>query len=71
MLAWAAELAALPPDYDESRWKFWDPERKQSWILYRVGTFLVDRALARRPDLAIEDLAARSPDELLQLAAPS
>jgi hypothetical protein len=68
MLDWAAELAALPPSYDEVRWKFWDDERKQSWILYRVGTFLVDRALARHPELAIEDLAARSPDGILRLA---
>lgn len=68
MLGWAAELAALPPGYDEQRWKYWDAERKQSWIVYRVGTFLVDRALARHPELAIEDLAARSPDEILALA---
>jgi uncharacterized protein YjaZ len=68
MLDWAAEVAALPPAYDEQRWKYWDTERKQSWIVYRVGTFLVDRALARHPELAIEDLAARSANEILSLA---
>lgn len=68
MLAWAAELAALPLDYDETRWKFWDAERKRSWIVYRVGAFLVDRALARRPELAVEQLPALTPDEILELA---
>jgi hypothetical protein len=68
MSGWAAELAALPLDYEEFRWKFWDEERKQSWIVYRVGTYLVDRALRRNPDVAIEDLAARAPADVLSLA---
>lgn len=68
MTRWAAELAALPLEYDERRWKFWDDERKQSWIVYRTGTYLVDRALAHHPALAIEELAPLGPDEILALA---
>lgn len=63
MLAWAGELAALPLDYDWAEWKFWHPEKRQPWILYRTGTFVVDRALAAA-GLEIEDLAALSAAEI-------
>jgi hypothetical protein len=68
MLGWAAELAALPPDYDVRRWKFWDAVSERSWIVYRTGTFLVDRALAAGDGRRIEELAACSPAEILELA---
>jgi hypothetical protein len=67
MTRWASELAALPLDYDERRWKFWDEETKRSWIVYRTGTYLVDRALARNPALAVEEFALLGPDEILAL----
>ncbi len=68
MSAWVAELAALPLDYDERRWKFWDEETKRSWVVYRTGTYLVDRALARHPELRVEELAPLGPAEILELA---
>jgi uncharacterized protein YjaZ len=63
MRAWTAEVAALGADYDWRRWKFFDPETRRPWILYRVGTFVVDTALART-GLQIEALAGRTAGEI-------
>lgn len=68
MLRWVGELARLPLAYDQFRWKFWDADTKRAWIVYRAGTFVVDRALRRNDGLALEGLAARGPDEILQLS---
>lgn len=68
MLRWVGELAGLPLAYDQFRWKFWDAETKRAWIVYRAGTFVVDRALGRNDGLALEGLAAYGPDEILQLS---
>ncbi|MGH7237569.1 MAG: hypothetical protein ACREGF_03480 [Candidatus Saccharimonadales bacterium] len=56
---WVEEVKALPPDYDWRKWKFYDPETDRSWILYRTGTFIVDRALARNPQLTIVNLSSQ------------
>lgn len=67
MLEWTRELAALGPRPDITRWVIWDPETKRQWILYRVGTFLVDRAVDRG-GCTIEDVVALTPDAVVALA---
>lgn len=68
MLKWLEEVRNLPKGYDYRKYKFFDPDTGRRWILYRVGTFIIDQALGNNPDIAIEDLAAKSLDEILALA---
>lgn len=68
ILDWFNEVKSLPKDFDFDKWKFYDPETDRRWILYRVGTFIIDEVLRHNPELAIEDLATRSPQEILELS---
>ena len=70
MLAWAHELAALPPQNVAklTRWLFWDPVTQRQHVIYRTGTFLVDRVLADA-GVQIEALASWSAEEILAAAA--
>ncbi|MEI6751217.1 MAG: DUF2268 domain-containing putative Zn-dependent protease [Candidatus Saccharibacteria bacterium] len=52
---------------DWSKWKFYDPETDRHWILYRVGAFIVDEALANG-GLEIQDLAVMTREEILEKA---
>jgi uncharacterized protein YjaZ len=67
MQAWTAEVAALGTDFDWRRWKFYDPDTGRDLVLYRVGTFVVDRALAAT-GAEIESLAERAVTEIAALA---
>jgi hypothetical protein len=67
MCAWAAEVAALGTAFDWRRWKFHDPQTGRSFVLYRVGTFVVDRALAATGE-EIEAFAGRSAAEIAAAA---
>jgi len=44
--SWAEELFAQPVDHTFNHWKFQHPDGRR-WISYRVGTWLVDRAVER------------------------
>ncbi len=68
MIGWVEELRLLPPDYDWNRWKFYDEETGNRWIMYRTGSFIVDQALELNSDIEIEDLATLSPKKIFQLA---
>lgn len=63
-----SEVADLPMDYDWEQWKFYHPDRNERWILYRLGVYIVDRALSLNPELKIEDLAHREPADILELS---
>ena len=65
MLTWLAEVQALPANYDWQKWKFYDPATDRRWILYRVGTFVVDEAL-RYTGSDIATLAPLSADEIFK-----
>ncbi len=43
--AWVDEIRALPPDAPHDRWMFTHPDGRR-WIAFKVGTYLVDRAIA-------------------------
>lgn len=66
-LVWLAEVKQLPVDYDEHAWKFYHPEKQERHILYKVGTFIVDEALARSGK-QIEELATVPWQEILELS---
>jgi hypothetical protein len=68
MLKWIAELSKLPLRYDWRKWKFYNPETKERWIMYKTGTFITDRALKFNIELKIEDLATKTPAEIRLLA---
>lgn len=38
------------------------------WMLYKLGTWIVDNALEKNPDLTIEQLANKVPQEIIELA---
>jgi hypothetical protein len=67
MDAWVEEIAELPLDFDRQRWRFFDPATGRRWILYRAGTYLVDRVLGRDPSLRVEQLADLTAAEILAL----
>lgn len=50
-------------------WKFYHPELKERWIVYRVGTWIVDQVLTKH-NLSILDLSTKTAAEVLQLYEP-
>ncbi|MGB3008937.1 MAG: DUF2268 domain-containing putative Zn-dependent protease [Candidatus Saccharimonadales bacterium] len=42
---WITEIEQLDGSYDRNKWKFWDDAEKVGWKLYKVGTFLADKAV--------------------------
>lgn len=69
MRAWLEEVSSLPRDTDIRKYKFWDPETKRRWVLYKLGTWIADKTLEANPDLQIEDLATMPPGKVLELAS--
>jgi uncharacterized protein YjaZ len=66
---WLKELQKLSiKEFDDnySDWKFYHPTLKEKWIVYRVGTWLVDEVLSKHP-LSIMDLSAKTAAEVLDL----
>lgn len=63
---WAEDLFAQPVDHRFSEWKF-DHADGRRWIAYRVGTWVVDRAVERSGRSAAELTAA--PIEEIVVAA--
>jgi hypothetical protein len=64
MLAWTAELAGTPASDDLSELLFFDPGTSRDYVIYRTGTFLVDRALART-GASFAELAGWTPEQVL------
>lgn len=56
----------LGDGYDQAKWKFYDGESGQKWILYRLGVFIIDEALTRHPELNIGQIAEMSVREILE-----
>jgi uncharacterized protein YjaZ len=63
---WAKELFALPPGSSRRHWMFQHPDGRR-WIGYKVGTYLVDRAM-RASGRSAADLVSVATDEILRLA---
>lgn len=72
MLATFQEVKNLGPEENKNwkEWKFFKPDSQggRHWILYRVGTFIVEEALAMNPELSIVDLVAMTREEILDLS---
>lgn len=64
--SWVPEILALPPDAPQEAWMFRHPDGRR-WIGYKVGTFLVDRAV-RRSLRSAADLVSLPTQEILRLA---
>ena len=64
--AWATELFAQPVDEHAHWWRFAHPDGRTA-IVYRVGSWIVDRAAARSARTAA-DLVGVSAEEVLELA---
>jgi len=68
---WLDEIRTVGTEYFENedtwrKWAFYHAEYKQKWIVYRVGSWLVDRILADNK-LGILDLKSKTADEIIQL----
>ena len=48
------------------QWKFYHPVLKEHWILYRVGTWMIDKIL-KEHNLSIFDLSTKTATEVLDL----
>lgn len=69
---WLSEIRTVGTQYyyDKEtwqRWAFYHPEKQQQWIVYKLGTWLVDRVL-RENQLDILDLRDKTATEVLSLA---
>ncbi len=62
------KINQLEKGYDWRRWKFEDPETSIKWIMYRIGTYIVDQALENNKELSIVDLATLGPEAILELS---
>jgi hypothetical protein len=63
---WVTELMAVPATEDPRRWMFRHPDGRR-WIAYKVGTYLVDRAVSASGKTPAE-LVVTSTRELVDLA---
>ncbi len=61
-------VRALKAGYDVGRWKFYNPELNEKWVMYRVGTYIIDQVLKGHKKLNIESLVAESPEDILLLS---
>jgi hypothetical protein len=68
MTDWIGEIKALPQGYDWQKYKFYDAETDRQWVMYKVGTYITDKALRNHSELNIEDLAQIDPAGILALA---
>lgn len=69
---WLDEIRAVGTAYfDEpgvwEKWAFYHPEHDQKWIIYKVGSWLVNRILEEN-NLDVLDLKDRSANEIIELA---
>jgi hypothetical protein len=64
--AWVAEVLALPADAPRAEWMFRHPDGRR-WIGYKVGTYLVDRAI-RASGRSAATLVSSSTDDIVRLA---
>lgn len=70
---WLEEIRAVGTEYFENeetwrKWAFYHPEHDEKWIVYKVGSFVLDNVLATS-GLGIIDLRDTSADEILKLAS--
>ncbi|HKP59735.1 MAG TPA: DUF2268 domain-containing putative Zn-dependent protease [Polyangiales bacterium] len=63
---WVEQLRALPKTAERKPWLLGHPDGRR-WIAYKVGTYLVDRAL-RASGKSPAELVIRPTEEILQLA---
>jgi hypothetical protein len=61
-----AELNSLQEDYDVNAWKFWHKEKRERWLLYRVGTWMIDEYLKKNKDKTILDLLKLKPEDVIK-----
>ena len=67
VVEWVNLIKGLPENYDWQKWKFYNPEMNERWIMYRSGVFVVDQAL-ENSKLDIIDLVKMSAKDILALA---
>lgn len=68
---WLDEIRTIGNEYFEStdiwhKWAFYHPEYDEKWIIYKVGSWLVDNVL-KENNLDILNLKDKSPDEIITL----
>ncbi|MEL6188381.1 MAG: hypothetical protein AAFU79_27475 [Myxococcota bacterium] len=64
---WVSELMALPVDANYRKWMYYNPDNGRELIGYRVGTYLVDRAIAASDETPVA-LVDMSTEEIPRLA---
>lgn len=69
---WLDEIRAVGAEYFENeetwrKWAFYHPEYDEKWIVYKVGSFILDNVLASS-GLDIIDLRDKTSGEILKLA---
>lgn len=64
---WLSEIKSLKKDYDRQKWKFYNKERDERWMLYKVGTYVVDEAVSKSGK-TIVDLNKCSAKEILEMS---
>lgn len=66
---WIRDLRQLSPEDFKNHyrdWKFYHPQLKERWIVYKTGTWMVDQVL-KKYRLTILDLSEKTAEEVLKL----
>lgn len=58
-------VSHLDIHYDRARWKHYDDATGEKWLLYRLGTFIIDEVLKNNAEMSIESLATMKPSQIL------
>lgn len=71
LLSWLREIESVGVEYFEKvdtwhKWAFYHPEYDQKWIIYKVGTWLMDKVLHEN-NLDILDVKDMTASEIIQL----
>ena len=61
-------VTELDTHYDQGKWKYFDEETGQKWVLYRLGTFIVDEMLRNNTGVTIEAAVKMTADDILTKA---
>ncbi len=60
------EVSQLDIHYDRAKWKHYDDATGERWLLYRLGTFIIDEVLKNNAEISIESLVDTKPSEILE-----
>lgn len=69
VMGWLSEIRRLPKSYDMDRWKFFDPDDKERWKLYKTGAYINEQYLRLHPERNLLDMNLLTARQILEGSA--